>query len=125
VSVDDAIIAANAAWITHARPIALAMLAMEAPAALYSALCDNHYGKDAISQAKTHDYREAMGYIEKARVALCEMLDGIRDNYRCDYVRDYPAECSEAEWDEIEAFNEELDRGMISVDVFVQMVEAG
>jgi len=125
VSVEEATTAANAAWITHARPIALAMLAMEAPLELHSALCNNHYGKDDISKAKTRDYREAKGYIESARFSLHQMLDGIRDNYRCDYVRDYPAECSEAEWDEIEAFNEELDRGMISVDDFVRMVEEG
>ena len=128
IELDAAVSAANRDWTIHARPIALAALAMEAPAELHTALVDNHFGKDAISKVKTRDYREAKGYIETARLALMEMLEGIRDNYRCDHCRSYPMDIStitEAEADEIDRFNEALDAGIMSVDAFLTEVERG
>jgi hypothetical protein len=123
MTTEEAISAANA-WVDHARPIIRAYLAIE-EVCMASAICEVHYGKDAISKARTSDYREADGYIKDAQSELFDMLAGIRDNHRCDYARSASIDADEAEWDSVEAFNDELDRGIVSVDAAVRMVEVG
>jgi hypothetical protein len=109
-------------WVSHARPIIKAYLAME-EACMASAICEVHYGRDDMSKARTRDYREADGYRKDAQRRMYDMLEGIRDNYRCDYYRNTDSDASEAVWDENETFNDDLERGMISVDAAVRMVE--
>jgi hypothetical protein len=123
MNIEEAISAANA-WVAHARPIIQAYLAME-DARLSAAICEVHYGEDTISKQRTHDYREADGYVKDAQRSLYDMLDGIRDNYRCDYARSVSMDADEAELDAADAFNDELDRGIVSVDAAVRMVEVG
>lgn len=123
MDIQDAIVTANRDWTAHSRPIALAVIAMDAPAGLYSALTDNHWGKDWLSRAKTEDYRRAVKMFDDARTELLAMMNGIRDNYRCDHFRSYTADTTEAEADEIEAWNEALDAGIMSVDAFMTEVE--
>ena len=126
IELDAAVAAANRDWTTHARPVAIAALAMDAPAELHTALCDVHWGKDAISRVKTRHYRQAKGCIEAARLALMDMLYGIREDYRCDHARSYPMDIStitEEEADEIDHFNEALEVGIMSVDAFLTEVE--
>jgi len=123
VAVTEATAAANK-WVSHAAPIIRAYLAMQ-NVDMVSAICENHYGKDSDSKARTRDYREANGYIENASAELYYMLDGIRDNYRCDYVRSASMDADDAEWDAVEAFNDELDRGLITVEAAIKAVEDG
>ena len=52
------------------------------------------------------------------------MIDGIRDNYRCDYCAHGNSDMTDAEWDAVEEFNDELDRGMISLAAAIKQVEA-
>lgn len=127
-ALEIAISTANRDWTNHARPIALAAIAMDAPVGLYTALTDNHNGKDWLSRAKTEDYRRAVKMFDDARTKLLAMMGGIRDNYRCDHFRSYPADMSsisEDEADEIEAYNDALDAGIMSVDAFMTEVERG
>lgn len=123
---EEAITAANKAWLAHARPIIKAWLLMDE--ALSLLFCDKiadptYYKNWAQQSAQLHDWNDASQIIDKARNKLYDMLEGIRDNHRCDYSEGFPDGIDEDEWDRREAWNEELERGLISVETAVKMVE--
>lgn len=70
-----------------------------------------------------HDWDDATKAVDKARNALYDMLDGIRDNHRCDYCEGFPDGISDEEWDRREEWNAELEAGLITVEAFVREVE--
>jgi hypothetical protein len=132
MTTEEAISAANA-WVDHARPVIKAWLAMEdislggawldADSAQRRAKRDGD--KPAATEAfmRLQSYDEAGRHLATCRKELFGMLDGIRDNYRCDYARSASMDADEAEWDSVEEFNDELDRGIVSVDAAARMVE--
>jgi len=125
VNINEAIDAGNR-WVEHARPIARKYLALEDVAFFSDVICDHHHKSDAYSKAMVRDYREAETAVKEAQSYLHEMLDGIRDNYRCDYSESFPlnaGDISDSQWDQIEEFNEELDRSMTTVEQLIKMVE--
>jgi hypothetical protein len=113
-------------WVDHARPIILSMLVLddEADGPLIRAVVDA--GKDRRWRDpepwQVRDYREARAEVAKARKALYDMLDGIRDNFisdeRCG-IGDTDAETEAAD-----EFNDWLGEHTISVDQAVQIVNA-
>lgn len=122
VDIEQAIEAADK-WMDHARPIIKCWLAMHDVGFFSDVICENHYGKDAISKMKTSDYREAADICYKASNELFAMIEAIRDNYRCDYSQSYTSDLTDAEGDAVEEFNDELERRMISVEAAVRIVE--
>jgi hypothetical protein len=53
-----------------------------------------------------------------------EMIVGIREDFRCDHVLHGNSDMTEAEWDQVEEFNDELERGMVSAAAAIKQVEA-
>lgn len=121
MDIQSATTAANR-WVDHARPVIKAYLAMH-DAMMAPDICAVHYGKDAVSKAKTSDYREADSYIKEAASSLFNMLDGIRDNYLCGQRKSCLVGMSDAEINTVDAFNDELDEAVMSVDAAVRIVE--
>jgi len=116
----EAAAAANK-WQAHALPIIKAYFALE-DVDMTTAICANHYGKDTMSKQRTSDYREARDHIVKAQDALYDMLEGIRDNFICDYSAPYPIDMSEEELDAADEFNEALGRAVVSVEGAVKSI---
>lgn len=110
-------------WVDHARPIIKAMFVLEdaADAPLLTALVAA--GRGLTSHPATwqeRDYREARVQVAKARNALFDMLDGIRDNFIADEragIGNNDDETAEAD-----DFNDWLGESTISVDAAVQIV---
>ncbi len=108
-NIADAIAKANQ-WVAAAKPVIRAYFAMDDIASdLFSA-------DDRIRE-------EARGILRKPIRELMDMIDGIRDNYRCDHVIHPSDNADEAEWDRVIEFNDELDRGMVSVAAAIKQVE--
>jgi len=66
---------------------------------------------------------EASGYIHKARNMLLEMLDGIRDEFLCDERRSCFSEMQESEIADVDAWNDELDESVVSVEALIKQME--
>lgn len=108
-NIADAIAKANQ-WVAQAKPVIRAYFTLDDVAAdLFSA-------DDRIRE-------EARSILRKPIRELMDMIDGIRDNYRCDHVMHGASEMTEAEWDQVEEFNDELERGMVSVAAAIKQVE--
>lgn len=128
MNIQDAIAACNTAWTNHARPIVEAYVLMDqAFTPLFKATSADptsrkRYGQRSLS---VRDWDEATKIVDKARDALYDMLDGIRDNHRCDYALGFSDNPNEEEWDRREEWNAELDAGLVTVEAFVQEVERG
>lgn len=125
----DAAVAHANQWVDTARPIIKAMLLIEdAPDyAVLKALVDPAIPsrRDAMSDRQrlaTDTWREARGIIRQAREDLFEMLDGIRDSYLCDDRQGWVTGMSDDEAEAVDAFNDELDRLVVSVDAAVKLV---
>lgn len=110
-------------WVDHARPIIKAMFAVDdAARPVTVAWLDADRGRkfrDPLSWQQ-RDYDEAKGYIETARKALFDMLDGIRDNFICD-------ECcgvgdTDDETEAADAYNDWLRAETIAVDQAIRIV---
>ena len=126
MNIQDAISACNAAWTAHARPIVEAYVLMDQAfmplfkAAVADPTHRKRYGERTM---QVRDWDEATKIVDKARDALYDMLDGIRDNHRCDYCQSFPDGISDEEWDRREEWNAELEAGLITVEAFVREVE--
>lgn len=114
----ESVAAANEEWVRLARPIVKAWAMVdEARLGLNSAW---------ITGTKSEQYvmDEAKGHIRKAYDALDGMLSGIRDNAYCDHCKSGLSEMTDEQWDEVEAFNDALRAGILSVDAVIKLVEA-
>lgn len=98
-------------WVDAAKPIILAMFALE------------ETGDGLFAMEDRRLCEEARDHIEKARKRLFDMLDGIRDNFRCDHAHPQPEGDDEAAWDACEEFNDALDRELISVSAAITKVQ--
>lgn len=109
-NIADAIAKANQ-WVAQAKPVIRAYFAMDDIASdLFSA-------DDRIRE-------EARGILRKPIREMYDMIDGIRENHRCDHVMSGDTGMTDAEWDAVEEFNDELERGMVSVATAIKQVEA-
>lgn len=112
----------NTEWLAHARPIIRAYLAME-EACMASAICEVHYGRDDTSKQRTRDYREADGYRKEAQASMYDLIQGIRDNAIADHSAEVSYdEADDAVIDAAEEFNDELSRGVMTVEAAVRIV---
>lgn len=109
-NIADAIAKANQ-WVDAAKPVIRAYFAVD------DAACELYAADRAICQ-------EARGILRKPMIDLSDMIEGIRDNYRCDHVMNGDSDMTDAEWDRVEEFNDELDRGMVSVATAIKQVGA-
>lgn len=108
-NIADAIAKANQ-WVASAKPVIRAWYALDAIAS-------------DLFDAPANIREEARAILRKPMREMDEMIVGIRDNYRCDHVMHGTSEMSEAEWDLVEEFNDELERGMVSVAAAIKQVE--
>lgn len=108
-NIADSIAKANQ-WVAAAKPVIRAWYAMDAIAA------DLFVADERIRE-------EARAILRKPMRELDEMIDGIRDDFRCDHVMHGNSDMTEAEWDQVEEFNDELERGMVSVAAAIKQVE--
>lgn len=111
-------------WVDHARPIIKAMFVLEdaADGPLLSALVEAGKG-GSIRRPVTwqeRNYRDARDEIKKARRALYDMLDGIRDNFICDEMAGQSDDPDEQE--EADAYNDWLAESTVSVDAAIRAV---
>lgn len=109
-NIADAIAKANQ-WVAAAKPVIRAWFALD----------------DIAGDLFTADQRirdEARGLLRKPRDEMYRMIEGIRDDFRCDHVMHGNSDMTEAEWDRVEEFNGELERGMVSVATAIKQVEA-
>ncbi|MFK4794919.1 hypothetical protein [Sphingobium sp. ZW T5_29] len=109
-NIADAIAKANQ-WVVTAKPVIRAWFAL-----------DDIAGDLFEADQRTRD--EARGLLRKPRDEMYRMIEGIRDDFRCDHVMYASDDADEAEWDRVEEFNDELDRGMASVAAAIKQVEA-
>jgi hypothetical protein len=116
---------ATTQFLTTARPIIKAMHGVEdALAPVNRARLDDPKGYAPYGQrpAHIHDWDEVQRIVNDAVESLNKMLDGIRDNALCDHYVNVDYDGSEDDIAEQEAFNEDLARGVISVDAAVKMI---
>ncbi len=126
MDIQEAIEQCNAAWTAHARPIVESYVLMdEAFAPLFKATTadPSHRKRWAERSLQVHDWDEVTKIVDKAREALYQMLDGIRDNHRCDYCQSFPDDILDDEWNRREEWNAELEAGLVTVGGFVREVE--
>jgi hypothetical protein len=130
-----AIEAANA-WVNTARPIIKAWFQLdEAHLHVSRARLSDPKGFAAYHKMSpaARTWEEAQSLIDKCRAELFEMLGGIRDNFICDERMEGPS-IDEPEgaaeqrawdnaWSDSEEFNDEIERGCMSVDAAIRIVE--
>lgn len=109
-NIADAIAKANQ-WVAAAKPVIRAWFAL-----------DDIAGDLFTAEQRIRD--EARGLLRKPRDEMYRMIEGIRDDFRCDHVVHASEDADDAEWDRVEEFNDELDRGMVSVAAAIKQVEA-
>lgn len=108
-NIADAIAKANQ-WVAAARPVIRAYFALD----------------DIMADLFDADKRirdEARAIVRKPFNEMHDMIDGIREDFRCDHVMSGNSDMTDAEWDQVEEFNDELDRGMVSVATAIKQVE--
>ena len=108
-NIADAIAKANQ-WVDAAKPVIRAYFAVD------DAACLLFDAQDRIKE-------EARGILRKPCRDLSDMIGGIRDDFRCDHVMHGHSDMTDAEWDAVEEFNDELARGMVSVAAAIKQVE--
>lgn len=108
-NIADAIAKANQ-WVAAAKPVIRAYLEMDGIA-----------GDLFAADERIRD--EARGILRKPIRELYDMIDGICEDHRCDHVMHGHSEMTDAEWDLVEEFNDELERGMVSVAAAIKQVE--
>lgn len=119
------ITATNTAWLTIATPIIKAMFAVEDaihPVTTARLADPKGYVAYAKRSPESHAWAEAQSIVERAVEELAKMLDGIRDNALCDAYVNVDYDAPEADIEAGEAFNEDLARGVISIDAAVKMI---
>ena len=124
-TLDEAVAAANL-WTVTARPIVKAIFAVDDAAypITHERLRDPH-GYDSYTRMSpaARDWQAAQDIITKAKLALEDMLPGIRDNFMCDNYRSTPLDATDAECDVIGEFNDDLEREVQSVAAFIKQME--
>lgn len=107
-------------WIETARPIILAMFAVEDASgehlfqAKIKARGDRRY--DAPKTTDERTYEEAQSCLATAYTCLFEMLDGIRSDFLCDEMLPQPKpDASEQDWTDRDEFSDGLDGCVTSV----------
>jgi hypothetical protein len=136
VTIEAAIERANK-WVDVARPVIKAMFAVEdaqSPVRKARLADPKGYAFYAKMSPEARIWEEAESYLTKCREQLSEMLDGIRDNYLCDERMPGPQESEPDDpvarqaldnaWSDADDFNDELERGCLSTDAAVKLVEA-
>lgn len=131
-----AIEAANA-WVNTARPIIKAWFQLdEAHLHVVRARLDDPkgYGSYHKMSPAARTWEEAQSLIDKCRSELFEMLGGIRDNFICDERMEGPSideptdpierQAWDDAWSDSEEFNDEIERGCMSVDAAIKLVES-
>jgi voltage-gated potassium channel Kch len=115
----------NTEWLRIARPIILAMFAVEdaihpvGTARLADPLGYVSYGR--MSPA-SHAWEEAQIVTSKAFLALKDILEGVRENALCDAFVSTPDDATDTEADAIDDFNDDLRKSVVSVDGAVKML---
>lgn len=109
MDIQDAIAAANN-WVQIANPVIKAMLELDAI-------------RDRLLAHDGDEVEYAVDPVHKAKVALFNQLDGIRDNILCNYRRACLVEMTAAEIEAVDTFNDELDDAVVSVSDAIKMVE--
>lgn len=115
------------AWVDEARPIIVAMFALEdAQGDLFTAQMNARGNRryNEPTQPGERTFMEARDYVETARTNLFEMLDGIRDNYLCDERQSCLVEMMPQQAEAVDEFNDWLDDEVISVKAAVDLVIA-
>ena len=108
-NIADSIAKANQ-WVAAAKPVIRAYLEMDGIAG-------------DLFDADSRIREEARGILRKPIRELYDMIDGIREDHRCDHVMHGHSDMTDAEWDLVEEFNDELERGMVSVAAAIKQVE--
>jgi len=108
-NIADAIAKANQ-WVAQAKPVIRAYFALD------DILCD-------LIDADKRIRDEARAIVRKPFNEMHQMIDGIREDHRCDHVMSGNSDMTDAEWDQVEEFNDELERGMVSVATAIKQVE--
>jgi hypothetical protein len=99
-------------WTAAAAPIVKAIFALE----------DAEYEVRAGCDARTWD--EVRPILGKPQRELREMLDGIRDNFLSDQMLPQPSrDASDDAWDARDAFQDELERSVTTVDALIRKME--
>lgn len=122
-----AAVAEASGWVRVATPVIKAMFALDdTQGDLRAAGYDFRGGRNwnAPKRQEERVMDEAEGYVDEARIKLYEMIDGIRDDFRCDALHSYPQPNGndEDEWDAYEAFTEELDRQLPTVASVIKRI---
>lgn len=101
-------------WTVTARPIVKALFLLE----------DAEYEIRHGCDARTWD--EARPILSAPRRELREMLEGLRENAICDVLPRHPdvETGTDAEWDAMEAFDEQVRREVTSVAALIKQMEA-
>lgn len=108
----DEAIAAASLWTVSAAPIVRAIFALQDVSWDLRRQCDDRTG-DAASKE-----------VGKALAELCGVLDGIRSDFVCDQLPPQPApDAPDSEWQERDAFQDDVDGSTISVAAFVKQME--
>jgi hypothetical protein len=123
---DAAVEAANA-WVETARPIIKAYLALDMihgdlRAAEFKRRGNRRFGTAASYQELV--CRDAGSEVSGAVEHLAKDIDGIRSDTLGDEKLNASDNADDAEWDRVEAFNEELERQCITVDAAIKLVDA-
>ena len=100
-------------WQNVGRPIILASLAVLRASDEIAPLFEH----------RRRDYREANDAIEAAQTTLLEMLEGIRDDFLCDQRKSWSRDLNDDEAEMVDAFNDQLDDGVVSVRDLEKIVE--
>lgn len=122
----DQAIAAASLWTVTARPIVKAIFEIDdAAIGITKERLADPFGYVSYMKMSpaARDWQEAQNIISKAKLALEDMLPGIRDSFLCDERRSTPLDASDDECDAIEEFNDELELSVLSVDAFVKQME--
>jgi hypothetical protein len=114
-------------WVTVAEPVLKAFWALEEiECALRSAGFaidpERHYR--AMRGAQEQALHEAADILTKPTAAIFDMLESIRDGFRCDAQQPGHSYFTAEDWHENIAFNDALDERIVTVVDFVKQMEA-
>jgi hypothetical protein len=115
----------NTEWLHIARPIILAMFAVEDaihPVGTARLADPLGYVSYARMSPAAHAWQEAQSVTGKAVDGLRDILEGIRENALCDALMHVDYGGADDAITEAEAFNDDLRASVMSVDAAVKMI---
>jgi hypothetical protein len=123
----DAAVERVNAWVETAKPVIKAYLALDQihadlRSAEFERRGNRKYGTAASYAESACKY--AGSDVSAAVEALSASIEAIRDDTMNDEKLNASQAADDAEWDHVEAFNEELERQCITVDAAVKLVES-